>query len=153
MVYVNPSPAPAYPFAAQRDSLRAALEAKCDSEREGASDQAAWLPECHWPTYFYDPRIEARLADVSGGWPEAQDALERELPEGFRAVVKLDVAWDGSISRARLVTYRGDLNSVDVAGLVKRLRLAHIGHFDFPTLEQTSVGVPLSGPAADVDGF
>ncbi|MEL7362730.1 MAG: hypothetical protein AAFN13_11715, partial [Bacteroidota bacterium] len=114
-----------------------------------AVTEADWVPECHWPTYFYEPRLDARLEDVPGGWPEAQAALERELPVGFMAVVTADVAWDGSILGARLRAYRGDLNEVDVAGLVQRLRLAPIGHFSFPTLERASFSVPFRGRSSD----
>ena len=150
VIYTNPEPAPPYPFDARRNSLRAALDAKCDSAR--ATTEADWVPECHWPTYFYEPRLDARLADVPGGWPEVQPALERELPVGFVAVVTADVAWDGSILNARLRAYRGDLSEVDVAGLIRRLRLAPIGHFDFPTLERASFSVPFRGRAADERG-
>ena len=149
-IYTNPEPAPSYPFEARRDSLRAALDAECDAAR--ATTEADWVTECHWPTYFYEPRLDARLADVPGGWPEAQAALERELPVGFVAVVTADVAWDGSILEARLRAYRGDLDEVDVSGLVQRLRLAPIGHFDFPTLERASFSIPFRGRAADERG-
>lgn len=150
VIYTNPTPAPAYPFEAQRDSLRSALEAECDSAR--AVTEAEWVPECHWPTYFYEPRLDARLVDVPGDWLEAQAVLEQELPAGFLAVVTMDVAWDGSVREARLRAYRGDPNEVDVAGLVRRLRLAPIGHLSFPTLERTSFSIPFRGRAADERG-
>jgi hypothetical protein len=149
LIYTNPEPAPPYPFEDRRDSLRAEFEAECDSARATATESPGWLPECHWPTYFYEPPFDARLADVAGGWTEAQATFERELPPDFLAFVMVDVAWDGSVQEARLRVYRGDSSSVDIVDLVRRLRFDLSGHVGFPTLERASFGVPLRGRAAD----
>ena len=143
VVYTSPVPAPPYPFEARRDSLRSRLEASCDSA--SAATGEGWVPECHWPTYFFEPPVDARLADVPGGWSEAQAALARELPPGFFAVVQVDAAWDGSVREARLRAYRGDLVGVDLAALVRRLRFDLSGHFGFPTLERAPFAIPFRG--------
>lgn len=149
LIYTNPEPAPPYPFEARRDALRAEFEAQCDSALAAATEPTDWVPECHWPTYFYEPPFDARLADVAGGWTEAQATLAQELPPDFFAIVTVDVAWDGSVREARLRGYRGDPSSVDIVGLVRRLRFDLSGHFGFPTLERASFGVPFRGRAAD----
>lgn len=150
VIYSSPTPAPPYPYEARRDSLRSALEAECDSARDAT--EAEWVPECHWPTYFYEPPLDVRLADVAGGWTEARAALERELPSGFLAIVTVEVAWDGSVQEARLRAYRGDPGEVDIAGLVRRLRFDLTGHFGFPTLERASFGIPFRGVSASERG-
>ena len=146
VIYTNPVPAPPYPFEARRDSLRTRLEADCDSA--SAATDESWVPECHWPTYFFEPPFDARLAGVDGGWPEAQAALEQALPPGFLAFVTVEVAWDGSVQEARLRGYRGELEDVNVVALVRRLRFDLSGSFGFPTLERAPFGVPLRGAPA-----
>ena len=146
VLYVNEAPALSFPFAAQRDSLRAVLEAECDSAL-AVDSLAAFLDECHWPTYFHEPRLDARLVDVPGGWVGAQAAFRRELPLGFRAVVTLGVAWDGTVQEVWLRSYQGDLSQVDLAALVRRLRFGPIGQMSVPTLERALVTVPLQGAA------
>ena len=146
VIYTSPVPAPLYPFEARHDSLRSKLEADCDSA--SAATDASWAPECHWPPYFFEPPFDARLAGVDGGWPEARAALERELPPGFLAIVSVEVAWDGSVQEARLRGYRGELEGVDLAALVRRLRFDLSGSFGFPTMERASFGVPFRGAPA-----
>ena len=146
LLYVSATPAPPYPFAAQRDSLRAVLEAECDSAL-ATTDETEWLHECHWPTYFFEPRLDARLVDVPGDWFSAQAALRQDLPPGFHAIVTLDVAWDGTVQEVRLRGYQGDLSQVDLVVLARRLRHGPIGQMSVPTLERASVIVPLQGAA------
>ena len=146
VIYTSPTPAPPYPFEARRDSLRSRLEASCDSA--SARTDEVWVPECHWPTYFFEPPFNARLAGIEGGWPEAQAALEQELPPGFLAIVSVEVAWDGRVQEARLRGYRGELGDVDVVALVRRLRFDLSGSFGFPTLERAPFGIPFRGAPA-----
>ncbi|MEL6705101.1 MAG: hypothetical protein AAFU38_01230 [Bacteroidota bacterium] len=146
VVYTNPDPAPPYPYEARRDSLRAALVAGCDSAR--AATDADWVPECHLPTRFYEPRVYISLEGVVGGWEEAQAVLEQELPVGFRALLQVEVAWDGSVQEARLRVYRGDLGKANLALLVRRLRFDLTSDFGFPTVDRIPYGVRIDGAYA-----